>query len=214
MEESDWDTDPSLFLAAPENPGYRRKTNDNKTAPMEKETNNPRNSIILKWNPGFSSYNMLQFLSDLQWIEETGISEYNWSVWDYEKVRKGDRFFWVKLGYGANGIVGSGEITSDPYTGEDWSGKGRQTYFVDFRPDTLINPDALPILSNERLQAEIPDFDWSKGHSGVVLTNEQAQKLESLWASFLKENEELMRERATNENSINDRFYCDRHVLE
>ena len=31
----------------------------------------------------------------------------------------------------------------------------------------------------------IPDFEWRKGHSGTLLTDEQAQKLEKLFADYL-----------------------------
>ena len=60
---------------------------------------------------------------------------------------------------------------------------------MDFLPDVAINPDALPILSCKELANAIPDFEWDKGHSGLVLTDEQAEKLEQVWADFLKKNE-------------------------
>ena len=40
--------------------------------------------------------------------------------------------------------------------------------------------DALPDLSFERLQKEIPAFDWAKGHSGVFLSNDIVAKLDEL----------------------------------
>ena len=50
-------------------------------------------------------------------------------MWDHDKARDGDKFFMVKVGPGVNGVVMSGEFTSDPYQGEDWSGKGRQVFY-------------------------------------------------------------------------------------
>ena len=35
----------------------------------------------------------------------------------------------------------------------------------------------------------IPSCEWDKGHSGLVLTDEQAEKLEQVWADFLKKHE-------------------------
>ncbi|MBQ6962102.1 MAG: hypothetical protein IJP79_00130 [Paludibacteraceae bacterium] len=149
------------------------------------------NTVILKWNPAFSSYSMSQYLGELYNLVNYHEYDFNWSVWDYDKIHAGDRYYWVKLGYGQTGIVSSGTITSDPYQGEDWSGKGRKTYYVDFEPDVMINPDTLPILTSQELSNEMPDFDWSKGHSGVVLNEQQSTSVEILWKNFIERNQTL-----------------------
>lgn len=156
-------------------------------------------SVILKWNPSFSSFQMSGYIRLLQdFVAEDEYERFdsmNWSVWDYDKINVGDRVYWVKVGYGQIGIVGSGVVTSEPYRSEDWSGKGRITYYVDFIPDVLLNPDTVPILTCEKLQNEIPDFEWSKGHSGLVLNDEQAQKLDTLWKDFLQQHDDLFQEK-------------------
>lgn len=43
----------------------------------------------------------------------------------------------------------------------------------------------MPIISTEQLQKAIPDFEWSKGHSGTLLTEAQARKLEEIFAQYL-----------------------------
>ena len=164
-------------------------------------------TVIFKWNPGFSSYEMMRYLEDLCNAAENNEFYYNWSVWDFDKIKKGDRFYWVKLGYGAKGIVGCGEITSGPYKDDDWSGKNRPTYYVDFMPQILINPDALPILDMRTLEAEIPDFEWGKGHSGLILTDEQAKHLDEIWKTFVEKNMDLFNERANNDHAMNDKFF-------
>ena len=147
-------------------------------------------TVIFKWNPAFSSYSMMHYLFDIRTLNlDQHQHPFNWSVWDYEQINEGDKFFWLKVGqYGQTGIVGAGIITSEPYTGEDWSGKGRKTYYVDYLPQLLINPDALPILTADELAAAIPDFEWTGGHSGLVLTDAQAARLDALWADFLARN--------------------------
>ncbi|MBP5364577.1 MAG: hypothetical protein J6Y82_01465 [Bacteroidales bacterium] len=147
------------------------------------------NTVILKWNPAFSSYTIGHYLSDLYKVINFKEFDYNWSVWDHDKIHTGDRVFWVKLGFGQVGIVASGSITSEPYQDEDWSGHGRETYYVDFKPDVMINPDTLPILTSQDLTARIPDFDWYRGHSGLVLNEHQAATLESVWHEFLTRNQ-------------------------
>lgn len=87
----------------------------------------------------------------------------------------------VKVGPGTNGIVMSGEFTSDPYQGEDWSGKERQVFYMDMELKEMIHPGICPLLTSEELAREIPDFVWTGGHSGQLLTEEQAVKLQELW---------------------------------
>lgn len=133
---------------------------------------------------------MSAFLNDLRYCRD-GDEEYaqfDWSVWDYDKIKEGDEFYWVKVGLGQTGIVGHGRITSDPYEGKDWSGKDRKTFYVNFSPDVLINPDALALITCQQLSVAIPDFEWHKGHSGLVLNDDQAEKLNSVWHDYLETN--------------------------
>ena len=142
------------------------------------------NTIILFWNPEISSYTIERLRDDLHSCTHVN----NWSVWEHDKAHKGDRFFMVRCGEGKTGICMSGRFSSEPYIDEDWSGKGREIYYMDLMADTIIDPDFLPILSTEILSLEIPSFDWSGGHSGRLLPAEDAEKLEKLWADFLEEN--------------------------
>lgn len=148
------------------------------------------NTFILFWNPVISSYKLDDFQEELQeeaWL----LDDMNWSVWEHEKAREGDRFFMVRCGEGKTGICMSGKFTSDPYKGEDWSGRGRETYYMDLEPDVMIHPEYRPILSTERLMLSLPGFDWRGGHSGRLLESEMAERLEELWAEFLEKNEEM-----------------------
>ncbi len=145
------------------------------------------NTIILFWNPGISSYTIERLRDDLDMEQHVS----NWSVWEHEKAHQGDRFFMVRCGEGKTGICMSGRFSSEPYIDEDWSGKGREVYYMDLMADTVIDPDILPILSTEILSREIPSFDWSGGHSGRSLPAEEAEKLEKLWEDFLEENKPM-----------------------
>lgn len=44
-----------------------------------------------------------------------------------------------------------------------------------------MEPEGAPLLSLEKLQAAIPDFEWSKGHSGALLSEEIATQIDELW---------------------------------
>ena len=140
------------------------------------------NTVILKWNPAVSSYNMVRFLTDI--VREE--NESDWSIWDHEHVRRGDIFYMVKVGSGQTGIVMQGKITSDPQEDEDWSGRGRKTFYCDYRAEIMISPDTFGLLSTAELQDNIPDFEWTGGHAGVILPPESAVVLENMWNSYLQ----------------------------
>lgn len=170
-------------------------------------------TVILKWNPNFSSYSMFRYLHDIVKLNYGESEDFNWSVWDFDKVHTFDRFYFVKLGYGATGIIGTGHITSEPYTGEDWSGKGRKIHYADYKPELMLNPDALPILTTQMLTARIPDFSWDHGHSGLVLNDEQAEKLDRLWEAFINEHQDEYQDKYMNSFVGNDYIYWDKNIL-
>lgn len=157
----------------------------------------PQKTVVLMWNPSISSYTMERFEDDLRDMTDGWAPEdFNWSVWDYENAKEGDRFFMVKVGPGTNGVVMSGVFTSEPYQDEDWSGKGRTTFYMDMQINEMIHPDRCPILTSDKLAAEIPDFTWTGGHSGQILSEEQADKLNMLWNDYLEENSDIFLPRA------------------
>lgn len=161
-------------------------------------------TVVFKWNPSFSSYTSSRFLKDLFNASHSEADDRtsNWSVWDYDKVKDGDTFYMLKVGYGQTGIVMRGKVTSDAYQSSDWSGKGRVTFYVDYLPEIMINPDGFELLTSERLQKAIPDFDWYGGHSGLVLTEEQATKLDELWHEYYEQNREAF-DKASDDNVFN-----------
>ncbi len=146
-----------------------------------------QNTVILMWNPDISSVK----LDDHRHGVKHMLTEYfNWSVWDYQHVKCGDRFFLVRVGKGNTGIVMSGVFDSQSYEGADWSGRGRRVFYIDMLPNAIIDPEKAPILTTAELQKAIPSFDWSGGHSGRLLAEEDAKKLESLWQEFLAKHDD------------------------
>lgn len=165
-------------------------------------------TYILFWNPDISSFKLDDYQKKLGMLEYLNL---NWSVWEYEEACSSDRFFMVRCGEGKTGICMSGYFASDPYKGEDWSGKGREVYYMDLDPDIMIHPDYRPILTTDELTKAIPEFDWTGGHSGRLLDTPLAEKLEALWKKFLEDNEEIFKIRTAQQEidrsmypSIND----------
>ena len=139
----------------------------------------------MMWNPDISNWKMNDFellLCHFPYVK------FCWAIYDYKKVDDGDRFFLVRCGEGETGIVMSGTISSKPYKGEDWSGKGREVYYVKLELGTMIHPDNEEIITTEELEEAIPNFDWRGGHSGRLLDKMSAGKLELLWKAYVNEN--------------------------
>ena len=172
-----------------------------------------KNCVILKWNPAISSYSMCRYLNAISWSEPDS----DWSICEYEKVKKGDQFFMLKVGMGTCGIVSAGSITSNPDAGEDWSGRGRKVYYADYECSIMVNLETLPILERSTLQKNIPDFDWNGGHSGVVLNEEQSAVLNQLFEKYLCDNAALFNDRLQlieKRGMENDQLYVDTAIFE
>ena len=141
-----------------------------------------QSTFVLMWNPAISSVKLEDHVSS---IPSLMTEHYNWSVREHEKAKKGDRFVLVRCGEGKTGIVMSGVFDSNPYQAGDWSGRGRQVFYMDMKPNFIADPDNAKIITTEELQQAIPSFDWRGGASGRLLTEEQARKLEDLLANYL-----------------------------
>lgn len=149
------------------------------------------NTFILKWNPAVSSVSM----DDMKWSVcyacNSLDSDFNWSVHDWEKAEKGDRVFLLRVGRGKVGIMASGWLCSDPYEDDGWRGMGGSCHYADILFDVMIYPLRNNILSTKTLQRKIPTVDWKGGHSGVLISDEDAGMLEGVWMDFLTENRHL-----------------------
>lgn len=84
-----------------------------------------QNTFVLMWNPDISSVKLKEF-SDA--IPNLLTLNWNWSVYDYANAKKGDKFILIRSGSGNTGVVMSGLFDSNPYPGEDWSGRGRKVF--------------------------------------------------------------------------------------
>lgn len=136
-------------------------------------------TYLLRWNPTISSFTLDTYRKAIvEYPEGFGC---NWSIYEYEKAKRGDWFYMLRSGDDNPGIVWSGTFTSDPYEGDDWAGKNRKRMYMNFETSEFEDPDKPLPISIEKLMAAIPDIDWQKGHSGELLTQEQADVLNQLW---------------------------------
>ena len=77
---------------------------------------------------------------------------------------------------------------------------------MDMELKEMIHPDRCPLLTSGELSKVIPDFVWTGGHSGQLLTDEQADKLEELW-----DGNELLRKASCHQRKRCRLYHLKRH---
>lgn len=135
---------------------------------------------LMRWNPTISSFKEKDFEACVE-NQVHGMFRMNWSIYEWQEARRGDLFYMMRTCDDNAGIVFSGQFLTDPYPGDDWAGSNKRRMYVDMVCTNSMEPEDRPSLTLEKLQENIPDFDWSKGHSGVSLPEEVTTKLNELW---------------------------------
>ena len=155
---------------------------------------NFRKTFIMRWNTDISNYKLCEFEEAMDDFADD-FFYYDWSIWDYQKVHWGDKFYMIRTGKGKHGVVMRGTIIGMPYPDEDWSGKGRRVYYVRMRLSHMIHPEkALLVLTTDDLGKAIPEFNWEEGHSGVILGDAMAKQLDALWHDYVEKEQQVAKD--------------------
>ena len=134
---------------------------------------------LMRWNPTVSSFTEKDYEECVANMQN-GMFRLNWSIREWEEARKGDMFFMLRTGDDKAGIVFNGQFISDPYPEEDWNGSSKRRMYVDMICTNPIDPKKKPRISPKELQEAIPSIDWQQGHSGTLLSESEATKLDEL----------------------------------
>ncbi len=145
-------------------------------------------NFLMRWNPAISSFKEKDF-EDCVKNQERGRFHLKWSIYDWEKARRGDTFYMLRVGDDKAGIVFRGFFLSDPYTGEDWAGADRRRCYVDMVCQDVANPGDENFISLKELKKEFPNYNWKKGHSGELLPDDVVEMLGSLTSPYLREDD-------------------------
>ena len=150
---------------------------DDQGAPFNRKT------YLLRWNPTISSFRLDDYREATTQCPNG--FRMNWSVYEWENAHIGDRFYMLRTGDDKAGIVFRGVFTSEPCPGDDWAGKGKQRYYMDIDCYGCVPPNHKPSLDIETLENAIPTINWQRGHSGELLSDKDAEKLDELWNSIM-----------------------------
>ena len=134
---------------------------------------------LMRWNPTISSFTESDYEECIENME-CGMFRMNWSIYEWEEARVGDMFYMMRVGDKKAGIVFSGLIVSDPYVKDDWAGTSKRRHYVDMVCMNAVAPGEKPLVSLDMLQITIPEIDWAKGHSGVLLSDTISEKIAGL----------------------------------
>lgn len=181
---------------------------------INKRNDSQHNTFLLRWNPAISSYTMSRLDDDMQawannWWED---NEFDWSVHEWQKARIGDRFFMVRVGDGNTGIFAAGRFTSNPVKGDDWSGKGRDIYYMNIEFEAVFHPERTEIITTEELESELPHISWRTGHSGECVDSETADKIELMWRDHIGRNKSIYLPRAVKNEEYDSRSDIDKAI--
>ena len=137
---------------------------------------------LMRWNPTISSFTEKDYEKCLE-NQVHGMFRINWSIYDWQEARRGDMFYMMRTGDDKAGIAVSGQFICDPYPGDDWGGSNKRRMYVDMICLNPMEPGEAPDVTLEKLQKAIPEYDWTKGHSGELLKEDVADKLSDLFGS-------------------------------
>lgn len=179
---------------------------------INKRLDSQHNTFLMRWNPAISSYTMACLNNDMAEWSEGFWEEFEWSIYAWQQARKGDRFFMVYEGEGSTGIFAAGRFISQPYKGKDWSGKGREIYYVQMEFEAVFHPERSEIISTCDLEREVPNIDWRRGHSGELVDSETADKLELMWRDHIGRNKSMYLPRAAKNDDYDSRSDIDKAI--
>jgi len=111
-----------------------------------------------------------------------------WSCGNTKKIKTGDRFFLMRLGLAPKGIIGTGQILSEPYELPHWDDEKAKKGQMALRVDLVFSSlSETPIIAEDALKTLPPlnNFNWFPQSSGISIPENIATNLLSLFEGAL-----------------------------
>ena len=164
----------------------------------------PRHTYIIVWDIDHDDYSIRDFQAEMRNLNAViRIYEFRQShnnpaqglvragdmkasLTNWKDARRGDRFFLYMVSEKEefkNRIVGSGFFYTEPYLVKR-NGEIFSMFDLDF--DVMIDPEKdYKLLTEEVLELQFPDFDWSGKTPDFVLDTDTAWQFEAKWYRYL-----------------------------
>ena len=149
---------------------------------------------LLRWNPSISSFTRKKFeIIFSSYKKNLPIDKENsldWSVWNWKEVMHRDLFVMMQVGQKVNGIVWGGFLGGYPYQYEREDGTITRSRFFETTVQYMHRIEKTGLMTADRLAKAVPNVDWLHGHSGEMLSVEDAELLGLFMVNELKNAEE------------------------
>ncbi|MBO4820461.1 MAG: hypothetical protein J5548_03240 [Prevotella sp.] len=149
---------------------------------------------ILRWNPTISSFTregfefyMTHYKGNIPIDPD---DPFDWSVWNWQEVMHRDLFVMMQVGQEVNGIVWGGFLGGYPYQYKKKDGSLTKSFYFETAVEYMHRIEKTGLMTVDRLMDAVPGVDWLHGHSGEMLSIENAEKLGLFMVNELKDAEE------------------------
>jgi 5-methylcytosine-specific restriction protein A len=145
-------------------------------------------TYILTWNP--DNWEWPDLAEAAEATSSGQIHQTRWSTGNTKRIQPGDRLFLLKQGRPPKGIIGSGLAMSECYLFPHWdkerAKQGDEAIRVDVDFDRILDPDLYSPLSTDQFSADLANVYWAMPASGMQLSEQAADQLESEWEKHLQ----------------------------
>ncbi len=134
-------------------------------------------TFILRWNPNISSYTLKNQKKDIKAILKGKLSSMDWSVREWEKIEVND--FWIlqTVGTDYDGIAAFGTFTGRTTEAESWRHDGTKVHYAQMIVWAIIDRNISKKFAASEMENLCPKIDWHGGHSGIVVSAEEGEKI-------------------------------------
>ena len=102
---------------------------------------------------------------------------FNWSVREWQKLKKNDAFILLQVGTDNDGIALVGKFCSEPYESASWRNDGTKIHYANMQIFDAFDLANEPKLRAENFESSFPKIRWHGGHSGELINEESASAL-------------------------------------
>ena len=176
------------------------------TLSINKREEAQHNTFLMTWDPTSSAYTMADLDADMPiWAKGHWPDDFEWEITEWQRARKGDRFFMVLMGEHNSGIFAAGRFTTDPFVDVD-------NRYIGLEFETVIHPERCDIITTEELERELSHIDWRNTSSGHMLNKEDAVRMELMWRDYVGRNKALYLPRAVKNEYYDMRSDIDKAI--
>lgn len=136
------------------------------------------NTYILRWNPAISSYKKKAHLNLISHLKKGQLpAQFDWSVREWENLKKDDFFILQQVGTESDGIAMIGKFAGQCEEGNSWRRDGTKVHYALMWIMNAFDCDKKNVLPGSRYEKLFPEIKWHGGSSGILVEEKIAEKL-------------------------------------